>query len=140
MNVMHLSLVLQQHCKEILIYVFPEKELLGLSPNCHIHVSVSDIHIPTIGPSIFLQQNRQPTQKHECRNWVGTVFLFWEYLFRMFYIVSLQCSFSSPIAKHFEKNSISLLPLLYPYCFLSIFLFISILCCKKRRFFLPVSA
>ncbi len=24
------------------MYVFPEKELLGLSPNLHIHVSVSD--------------------------------------------------------------------------------------------------
>jgi hypothetical protein len=31
------------HCKEISIYVFPEKELRGLSPNFHIHVSVSDL-------------------------------------------------------------------------------------------------
>jgi hypothetical protein len=29
------------HCKEISIYVFPEKELRGLSPIFHIHVSVS---------------------------------------------------------------------------------------------------
>ncbi len=28
------------HCKKISIYVFPEKELRGLSPNFHIHVSV----------------------------------------------------------------------------------------------------
>jgi hypothetical protein len=35
------------HCKEISIYVFPEKKLLrGLSPNIHIHVSVSDLYIP----------------------------------------------------------------------------------------------
>ncbi len=47
------------HCKEIWIYVFPEKELRGLSPNVHIHVSVSDLYIPTFGPLIFLQQNRQ---------------------------------------------------------------------------------
>ncbi len=47
------------HCKEISIYIFPEKELLGLSPNFHIHVSVRDLYIPTIGPPIFLQQNRQ---------------------------------------------------------------------------------
>jgi hypothetical protein len=46
-------------CKEISIYVFPGKELLGLSPNFHIHVSVSDLYIPTIGPPIFLQQDRQ---------------------------------------------------------------------------------
>jgi hypothetical protein len=29
--------------------MFPEKELCGLSPNFHIHVSVSDLYIPTIG-------------------------------------------------------------------------------------------
>jgi hypothetical protein len=31
----------------------------GLSPNFHIHLSVSDLYIPRIGPHIFLQQNRQ---------------------------------------------------------------------------------
>jgi hypothetical protein len=36
------------HCKEISIYVFPEKELRGLSPNFHIHVSVSDLYIPAV--------------------------------------------------------------------------------------------
>jgi hypothetical protein len=35
-----------------------EKELRGLSPNFHIHVSVSDLYIPTIGlPIILLQEN-----------------------------------------------------------------------------------
>ncbi len=47
------------HCKEISIYLFAEKELRGLSPNFHIHVSLSDLYIPTLGPPIFLQQNRQ---------------------------------------------------------------------------------
>ncbi len=47
------------HCKEISIYVFLEKELRGLSHNFHIHVSVSDLYIPTICPPIFLQQKRQ---------------------------------------------------------------------------------
>jgi hypothetical protein len=28
--------------------IFPEKEYRGLSPNFHIHVSVSDVYIPTI--------------------------------------------------------------------------------------------
>jgi hypothetical protein len=32
------------HCKEIWIYVFPEKELRGLSTNLRIHVSVSDLY------------------------------------------------------------------------------------------------
>ncbi len=42
---------------KIPIYVFPEKELRGLNPNFHIHVSVSDLYIPRIGPHIFLKQN-----------------------------------------------------------------------------------
>jgi hypothetical protein len=63
------------HCKEMSIYVFPEKELRGLSHNFRIYVSVSDLYIPTIGPTIFLQQNRQTNRgkisltEHECRNW-----------------------------------------------------------------------
>ncbi len=47
------------HCTEISIYVFPEKELRGHSPNFHIHVSIGDLYILTIGPPIFLQQNMQ---------------------------------------------------------------------------------
>ncbi len=46
------------HCNENPIYVFQEKELRGLSPNFHIHVSVSDLEIPRISPRIFLQQTR----------------------------------------------------------------------------------
>jgi hypothetical protein len=47
------------HCKENPIYVLQGKKMLGLSPNFHIHVSVSNLYIPTIGPPIFLQQKRQ---------------------------------------------------------------------------------
>ncbi len=47
------------HCNENFIYVLPEKELRGLSPHFHIHVSVTDLDIPSIGPHNFLQQNRQ---------------------------------------------------------------------------------
>jgi hypothetical protein len=41
------------HCNENPIYVFPEKKLHGLSPNFHIHASVSDFYIHRIGPCIF---------------------------------------------------------------------------------------
>jgi hypothetical protein len=51
------------------IYVFPGMKLRGLisskqnyhvlSPNFHILVSVSDLHIPRIGVPILLQPNRQ---------------------------------------------------------------------------------
>jgi hypothetical protein len=34
------------YCHQNPIYVFPEKELRSLSPNFHIHVSVSDLYIP----------------------------------------------------------------------------------------------
>jgi hypothetical protein len=33
-------------------------KLRGLSPNSYIHVSVSDLNIPTIGLPILLQENR----------------------------------------------------------------------------------
>jgi hypothetical protein len=37
--------------------LFPEKELSGHSPNFHIHVSVSNLCIPTIDLPILLQEN-----------------------------------------------------------------------------------
>jgi hypothetical protein len=45
---------LQRHNTE---NVFPEKKLRSLSPNFHIHVSVSDLYIPTISLPILLQEN-----------------------------------------------------------------------------------
>ncbi len=54
------------HCNENPIYLFPEKELRGLSPNFHIRMSVRDLYIPRMGPQIFLLQNRhckETTQK-----------------------------------------------------------------------------
>jgi hypothetical protein len=36
--------------------IFPEKELRGHSPNFYIHVSVSDLHIPTIDLTILLKE------------------------------------------------------------------------------------
>jgi hypothetical protein len=38
-------LAMQRHNTENTKQIFPEKELRGLSPNFHIHVSVSDLHI-----------------------------------------------------------------------------------------------
>jgi hypothetical protein len=49
---------LQRQNAENLKQIFPEKEYRGLSPNDHIHVSVSDLYIPTIGLPILLQENR----------------------------------------------------------------------------------
>jgi hypothetical protein len=42
------------HCKENPMSVFLFWELRSISPNFHIHVSVSDLHFPG-----SLQQNRQ---------------------------------------------------------------------------------
>ncbi len=36
--------------------ILPEKELRGQSPNLHIHVSVSDLYIPTIDLPFLLQE------------------------------------------------------------------------------------
>jgi hypothetical protein len=51
------------HYNENPIYVLPEKELRGLSPNFHIHLSVSDSYILRIGPHIFLQLNSRPNEE-----------------------------------------------------------------------------
>jgi hypothetical protein len=40
--------------------IFPEKELRSHSPNSHIHVSMSDLYIPTIDQSILLQEICSP--------------------------------------------------------------------------------
>jgi hypothetical protein len=48
---------LQRHNNNKSKQIFPEKELRGLSPNVHIHVSVSGLYIPTIGLPILLQEN-----------------------------------------------------------------------------------
>jgi hypothetical protein len=40
-------------------------KLRGLVPNFRIHVSVSDLYIPTIGPPILLQYNKQAHRSWE---------------------------------------------------------------------------
>jgi hypothetical protein len=64
------------HCNENPFDVFPEKELCGLSPNFHIHVSVSDLYIPRIGLHISSSRIGRPSweyincsQTQECGNW-----------------------------------------------------------------------
>ncbi len=59
-----LSLAISLHCNENSIYVFPEKELHGLSPSFYIYVSLSDLYISRISPHIFLQQNRQTVRRN----------------------------------------------------------------------------
>jgi hypothetical protein len=66
---------LQRRNTEISKQIFPEKEYRGLSPNFHIHASVSDLYIPTIGlPSLLEEIDRSwdyinRSQRHECGNW-----------------------------------------------------------------------
>ncbi len=47
-----------QYTKKNLKQIFPERKLRGLVPNSYIHVSVSDLYIPTIGQPIVLAVDR----------------------------------------------------------------------------------
>jgi hypothetical protein len=74
--------------------IFPEKELLGISPNFHIHVSVSDLYIPRIGLPILLRKICGP-YKSLTVTWMWKLglrtdapqFLFWKYINRIFVAV-----------------------------------------------------
>ncbi len=65
------------HCNENPIFVFLFWELHGLRPNFQIHVSVSDLYIPRIGPHTSCSRIGRSTvgiyktcsQTHESRNW-----------------------------------------------------------------------
>jgi hypothetical protein len=47
---------LQRQNAENFKQIFPEKEYRGLSPNFHIHVSVSELYIPTMGLPFLLEE------------------------------------------------------------------------------------
>ncbi len=59
-SIVHFSykrrLTLQRKNAENLKQIFPEKEYRGLSPNFHIHVSVSELYIPTIELPFLLEE------------------------------------------------------------------------------------
>ncbi len=67
---------LQKQNTEISKQIFPEK-YRGLSPNFHIHASVNDLYIPTIGLPFLLEEICRPilglyinrSQTHECGIW-----------------------------------------------------------------------
>jgi hypothetical protein len=50
------STALQRQNAENLKQIFPEKEYRGLSPNFHIHVSVSELYIPTMSLHVLLEE------------------------------------------------------------------------------------
>jgi hypothetical protein len=63
-------------CTENSKQIFLEMKLRGLVPNFYIHVSVSDLYIPTIGPQTQystlggpIMEIKNRSQIHECRNW-----------------------------------------------------------------------
>ncbi len=51
---------MQRQNTEISKQIFPEKEYRGLSPNFHIHVSVSYLYTPTMGLPILLEEICRP--------------------------------------------------------------------------------
>ncbi len=69
---------MNMHCIENSKQIFPEMKFRGLVPNFCVHVSVSNLYIPTIGPPTFIcyiafadrsWEYINRSQIHECRNW-----------------------------------------------------------------------
>jgi hypothetical protein len=69
--------------------ILPEKELRGVSPNFHIHVSVSNSYIPSSGLPILLQENIWTDSRNIHKSLTdmnveirtdAAQFLFWEYI------------------------------------------------------------
>jgi hypothetical protein len=50
------TIELQRQNAENFKQIFPEKECRGLSPNFHIHVSESELYIPTMGLPVLLEE------------------------------------------------------------------------------------
>ncbi len=69
--------IISPHCNENPIYVIPEKEFRGFSPNFYINVSVSDLYMyfqdrSTYFPAAELADRLwgiYRSQTHECGNW-----------------------------------------------------------------------
>ncbi len=86
---------LQRHFTENSKRIFPEMKLRGLSPNCYIHVSVSDLYIPRLVCLFCCRKlveqsweciNR--SEKYECGNWNWSrAVLFWRDINRIFFAV-----------------------------------------------------
>jgi hypothetical protein len=70
-----LNVAKRLHCKEDPIYIFPEMKLRGFVSNFDIHVSVSDLYIPSVALPIFCRWTNlgniyvNRSQIHECGNW-----------------------------------------------------------------------
>jgi hypothetical protein len=56
MRMLRLRITLQRKKAENLKQIFPENEYRGLSANFHIHVSVSELYIPTMSLPFLLEE------------------------------------------------------------------------------------
>ncbi len=106
-------------------------KLHSLFPNFHIHVSVSDLYIPRIRPSFFLQQKRQTDRGNiyvdcseisECRNWglavlfLGIFVLNFRYSVFTVYVLRYDCLHGLTIVLLCTQRKLALLSHIHPSC------------------------
>ncbi len=82
-------------------------KLCSILSNFHIHVSISDLHIPMISPPILLQKKEDRSWEYVIHSQIeneAAEFLFWEFINRIFFAVYLTRFYLGHTHREFKRR------------------------------------